>query len=192
MLGCSKSDDSAATDDSAQINEGRGVLERNLNPTIAAPSSPLIGAKISDVLAQVSLTAGAPAKVDDACTVTKYTDAANAVAAEDLECKSSSTIRFLAADGTTKAEHADLNKDGKVDRWTGLDGAAIQLVDVNFDGTVDVLVERVDLLNDFSLAGYGETFPKNDFLYRVREARRRDGKLNFEKLIARGVLPPAP
>ena len=49
----------------------------------------------------------------------------------------------------------------------------------------------VEKIKDFSLAGYDEDFPKSAFLSRVREDRDHDGKLDHEKLTARGALPQA-
>ncbi len=173
LVGCSSSaDDGVATNDANEINEGRGALERELDPPIAAPASTVIGAKMTDVLtsAKGSATAGAAVKLGEDCTSTPYKDSkTKKVVVFDVQCKSSAIVRVMDADGeTVKAEHTDLNKDGKVDRWTGADKAIVQLTDTNFDGKLDVVVEKVELLKDFSLEGY---------------------ELDYEKLIARGALP---
>lgn len=195
LVGCSSSsaDDGVATNDANEINEGRGALERELDPPVAAPASTVIGAKMTDVLtaAKGTATAGAAVKLGEDCTSTPYKDGkTKKVVVFDVQCKSSAVVRVMDTDGeTVKAEHTDLNKDGKVDRWTGADKAIVQLTDTNFDGKLDVVVEKVELLKDFSLEGYDEAFPKDRFLYRVREDRNRDGKLDYEKLIARGALP---
>jgi hypothetical protein len=195
-VGCTSSEeDGSVTDDSNEIIEGRGSIERKLDPPIAAPTNALINAKMSDVLTQVkaAMTAGAPEKLGDDCTVTKFKDAkTKKVVVEHVDCKKSALIRVLNEDGTMKAEHSDLNKDGKVDRWAGTSGTIVQLADTNVDGKIDVIVERVDLVKDFSMEGYDETFPKSKFLFRVREDRNRDGKFEVEKLTAKGALPAAP
>src|SRR5262249_4716704 len=113
------------------------------------------------------------------------------ITVERVVCKSSDVIRTFNDDGSTKTEHYDLNKDGKVDRYTGLDGAVVQYADSNFDGKIDSVTERVDKVKDFSLKGYEDAdYPKSSFLYRVREDRNHDGKLDHEKLTARGTLKP--
>lgn len=198
VVGCSAASDGSVTDDANELNEGRGSLERELDPPIAVPTSALIGAKLSDVLAEAkgTATAGAPTKDSD-CTTTKYKDATKKVVVEHVACAGSEVVRVLDTEGTTTAEHADLNKDGKVDRYSGepgavdavVQGAVVQLVDTNYDGKIDVVVERVDKVKDFSMNGYEETFPKSAFLHRVREDRNRDGKLDHETLTARGALP---
>lgn len=109
---------------------------------------------------------------------------------ERVQCPTSDVVRLFAADGTTiRAEHADLNRDGKVDRYTSQTEEVAQYVDTKFDGAIDVVVERVDALDDLSMEGYEETFSRSNFLYRVRADRNRDGRLDFEKLTARGLLP---
>jgi hypothetical protein len=192
LVGCG-SDDGAVTDDSSEINEGRGSLEREMDPPMASPTTPLIGAKMSEVFDQAkgTLTVGSPKEADDGCTTTQLKDTKKKVLVERITCGKSDTIRLLNEDGTTKEEHSDLNKDGEVDRYTNETGAIAQYVDNNFDGKVDVIVERVDKLKDFSMKGYEETFPKSSFLYRIREDRNKDGKLDHEKLTARGTLPKA-
>jgi len=193
LIACA-ADDGAVTDDSSEINEGRGSLERQLDPPMAAPETPLIGAKMSAVFdaAKGTLTAGAAKEGNDGCSTTQLKNASSKkVMLERITCEGSDTIRILNDDGTTKEEHSDLNKDGEVDRYTNEAGAIAQYTDHNFDGKVDVIVERVDKLKDFSMKGYEETFPKASFLYRVREDRNKDGKLDHEKLTARGALPKA-
>jgi len=96
---------------------------------------------------------------------------------------------YLDTDGTTKAEHSDLNKDGKVDSYAGESGPVVRYADTNFDGKIDLVIERVDLVKDFSMKGYDEVFPKSKFLHRIREDQNRDGKLETEKLTALGTLP---
>lgn len=191
VVGGCGSDDGAVTDDSSEINEGRGSLEREMDPPMAPPTTPLIGAKMTAVFdaAKGTLTAGSPKESDDGCTKTELKDPKKTVLVERITCATSDTIRLLNEDGTTKEEHSDLNKDGEVDRYTNESGAVAQYTDNNFDGKVDVIVERVDKLKDFSMKGYEETFPKSSFLYRIREDRNKDGKLDHEKLTARGVLP---
>lgn len=192
---CSGSDDGAATDDSSEINEGRGVLERPLDPPMTPPTTELIGAKMDEVYEKAlgKLTPGSGKKQSDGCTKTEVEDPdTNEVVLERVECKSSDVIRIFDSDGSTKSEHYDLNKDGKVDRYTGEEGAVVQYADSNFDGKVDSIIERVDKVKDFSLKGYDEQgYPKSAFLFRVREDQNKDGKLDHEKLTARGTLRPA-
>ena len=193
LVGCAVDDDGSVTDDSNELNEGRGGLERPLEPPLDLPKSPLIGAKITDVYAKAkgTLAASAPKELKGDCTLTTIKDAATKnVIVERTVCKRSDVVRLFAADGTLTAEHADLNKDGAVDRYTGESGAVAQYMDNNFDGKIDVIVERVTKVKDFSMKGYDETFPKSSFLLRIREDRDRDGKLDHEKLTARGALPP--
>lgn len=199
VVGCSSSsNDESVTDDSSEVNEGRGAIEREIAPPLAVPTDAVvedkIGVRVSDVLARVKGTAipGAIEKSDD-CTTQSYVDATTKKpVVSTVECERSSTVRVLAEDGTTVTEHADLNKDGKIDRWSGKEGTFVQLTDTNFDGKVEVLIESVADLADFSLEGYGEDFQASRFLYRVREDRDRDGKFEHEKLVARGLLPAKP
>jgi hypothetical protein len=194
VLGCS-TEDGSATDDSSEINEGTGSIERTINPEIAAPKTDLIGAKMTDVYADAkgTLSAAAATKGSDGCTKTEVTDPkANVVVVARIQCSTSDVIRTFKSDGSLKSEHYDLNKDGKVDRFTGEDGAVVQYTDADCDGKIDGIIERVDKVKDFSLNGYdGYTsadYPKSLFLYRVREDRDRDGKFEHEKLTAKGTL----
>jgi hypothetical protein len=192
LVACASKDDTT-TDDSSEINEGRGSIERELTPPIAPPTSPFIGAKLDDVFLKAagSNTPSAAQKQND-CMLTDVKDATTKkIVVQRVVCASSDTVRVLDSGGTMTAEHLDANKDGKVDRYTGQDGAVSQYEDTNFDGTIDVVVERVDKVTDFSLKGYGENLPKSDFLYRIREDRNHDGKLDHEKLTAKGSLPPS-
>jgi hypothetical protein len=191
LAACS-ADDGSVTDDSGEINEGRGSIERKIEPQVTAPKSDLIGAKLEDVFKKASegATVGAPKKSGDDCKTTQI-KSGSSVIAERVLCKTSDIVRLLDDNGRPKAEHSDLNGDGKVDRYTGEDGAVAQYNDTDFDGKIDVVVERVEKVKDFSLKGYDETFPKSSFLFRVREDRNHDGKLDHEKLTARGILRPA-
>ncbi len=191
VLGGCASEDNAVTDDSGELNEGQGVLEKQLDPPLASPTSDAIGAKMSDVIAKVSAnkTESSPKSAGGCSTVTFRDAQTKKPAVEHVTCASSEIIRVLDANGRPTEEHADLNKDGKVDRYTSELAAVAQYTDLDFDGRVDVVVERVDQLKDFSMKGYEEVFPKSMFLYRVREDRNHDGKLDWEKLTARGQLP---
>jgi hypothetical protein len=184
-------DDGSVTDDSGEINEGRGSLERKIDPQLAAPKSDLIGAKLDEIFTTAAAkgTVGSPKKSKD-CETTQVKSGKDVIV-ERVTCKSSDVVRILDENGRAKSEHTDLNGDGKVDRYTGEDGAVAQYNDTDCDGKIDVVVERVDKVKDFSLKGYGEEFPKSKFLFRVREDRNHDGKLDHEKLTARGVLRPA-
>ena len=191
-------DDGSVTNDANEINEGRGSLERELSPPLETPKSDLIGAKMSDVVEEIAQTAKAfEVAAAGGCEKTEYKDTTtNKKVAERLRCGSSETVRFFGSSGSVIGERADLNKDGKVDRVTSEAGfpgapAVAQYVDTNFDGEIDVIVERVADVEDFSMSGYDETFPKSKFLHRIREDRNRDGKLDFERLTARGQLPAA-
>jgi len=166
-----------------------GVLEQRLTPPLPAPSSPLIGASMADVLneAMRGLASKQTTRDDDGCTMVRMFDAQDVLAVEHLTCSRSEVVRILGPDGRTKAEHLDFNKDGKVDRYSSEEGRVAQFTDSNFDGKIDVVVERVALLDDFSLEGYGD-YPKSAFLFRVRESFMRDGFLHNEKLTAKGAL----
>jgi hypothetical protein len=193
LVGCTQGD-GVVTDDSSEVNEGRSALERPLDPPVTVPSSPFIGASVEAIFADAkgSATVLAPEQLVDGCSRTKVEDATTqTILVERIECQGSDLVRFLEDNGTIKAEHADLNKDGKVDRYSSETDDVAQYTDTNFDGEIDVVVERVERLKDFSMTGYGETFPQSKFLYRIREDRDRDKKLDLEKLIARGTLPKA-
>jgi hypothetical protein len=194
-IGACSSNDGAATDDSSEINEGTGVLEKQLNPTIDVPKSDLIGQNLEEIYTKAlgDLKAPAAEKQSDGCSQIEVRDPqTKEVVVERVTCKTSDVVRTFNDDGSTKEEHADLNKDGKVDRYTGADGSVVQYVDSNFDGKIDGMTERVDLLKDFSLKGYEETdYPKSAFLYRVRFDRDYDGKFEHESMTARGLLKPS-
>lgn len=191
--GCSSSGDNVATDDSNELNEGRGSLERKIDPPMAAPSSDKIGTSISEILtaAKGTLTGKVIATTDEDCKQTNYKDTAKKQLVQHIECSKSVTVRIANEEGATISENADLNKDGKVDKWSGEDGSLIQIADTDFDGKIDLVIESVAKVKDFSMDGYDETFPKAKFLHRVREDRDRDGKFDHEKLTAKGILPPA-
>lgn len=184
LVACGGSDDDASSNVS-DLEAGRGALTRTITEALPVPTSPFIGAKIADVQAAATAKAGATKRSAD-CTTTSYV---GETSYQLLDCKTSTTIRFLNADGTVREEHADLDKDGLVDRYTASSGKVAQYTDANFDGKIDVEIERVSELTDFSLDGYNESFPQSDFLYRIREDRNRDGALDFETLTARGALP---
>lgn len=187
LVACGSSDN--ATSNTSDLESGRGALTRQISPQLPVPTSDLIGAKLADVAATVTATAGTAKKSTD-CSTTPYYDANKTVVYQRVDCTASLTIRFLNAGGTMKEEHADLNKDGLVDRYTNESAKVAQYTDANFDGKIDVVVERVDQLTDFSLVGYpGEDFPAAAFLYRIREDRNRDGGLDYETLSALGALP---
>lgn len=184
LVACGGSDDDASSNVS-DLEAGRGALTRTIAEALPVPTSPFIGAKIADVQAASKATAGTTKRSAD-CTTTSYV---GETSYQLLDCKTSTTIRFLNADGTVREEHADLDKDDLVDRYTSSTGKVAQYTDANFDGKIDVEIERVSELTDFSLDGYNESFPQSDFLYRIREDRNRDGALDFETLTARGALP---
>jgi hypothetical protein len=189
LAACASSSDSVSTDDSSEIDESRGEIDKDLAPPLPVPTTPFIGARLDDVYAQAagSLVAGAPQKRGDDCSIVQVKNASGAIVVERETCTTGDTVRVF---GAVTTEHLDLNKDGKVDRWTGSDGAVSQYDDTNCDGTVDVVTEDVSKVKDFSLSGYGETLPKTDFLFRIREDRNHDGTLDHEKLTAKGALPP--
>jgi hypothetical protein len=193
LIGCS-ADDGSVTDDSAEINEGRGSIERELDPPMAPPTSPLIGAKMSDVLAKATTgTTKGTAKKGKDCSQTDYkSTSTKKIVVEHLVCAGSETIRLVDEDGLATEEHFDLNKDGKVDRFAGTEGAIVTYGDSDYDGKIDLIIERVDRLKDFSLKGYDdedEDLSKSRFLHRIREDRDHDGKLDHERLTAKGTLP---
>lgn len=184
-------DDDAVTDSSAEFN-ARSSLERELKPTIAPPTSGFIGASTSDVIqkSKANLTVlSSKTDKDSGCRTTIYKDTKSKPLLTIVECETSIQIRLRTAQGMI--EHSDLNKDGKIDRYANDDGLVAQYIDRNYDGKIDVVVERVELIEDFSLAGYGEDHPKSTFLFRIREDSNRDGKLDLEKLTVRGLLAPA-
>lgn len=193
-LACAREDDASVTDDSSELVEGRSALERELSPPIAAPAPAVIGKKTSDALAEATKGA-ASAGIENAtggCTIERFKSATTKKVVVERElCKGSEIVRLLDDAGSAKTTWSDLNRDGKVDRFAGEDGAFVLYADANFDGKVDQTIERVDRLKDFSLAGYDESYPASKFVHRIREDRNKDGKLDFEKLVAKGLLPPA-
>jgi hypothetical protein len=191
LVACTGGSDDLATDDSSEINDSRGTLERQLDPPIVAPRTDLVGAKLADVLARIQgeATAQAPRRVSEDCKETDFKANKKLVGAHVI-CSGSETVRKLHEDGSVIEEHFDLNKDGKVDRYASTEGTVVTYGDANYDGKVDLVIERVDRLEDFSMKGYEETYPKESFLHRVREDRDKDGKLDHERLTAKGTLPP--
>lgn len=182
--------DSSHTDDSELV----GTIERRLSPPIAVPTTPILTRKIGDVLAQVTANAYTSKRepLKDGCSLERFQDTRTKRLVGERElCKNSEVVRSLNDDGTTREEHADLDRDGKVDRYTGHDGTVTQYTDANFDGKIDSIVEDVSRLSDFSLEGYGvRNLPASCFAFRVREDRDRDGKFEIEKLVARGAIKP--
>lgn len=187
LVACGGSDDDDASSNVSDLEAGRGALTRTITEALPVPTSPFIGASIADIQASSKATAGTVKRSAD-CTTTSYVENGT-TAYQLLDCKTSTTLRFLNADGTVREEHADLDKKGGVDRYTSSTGKVAQYTDANFDGKIDIEIERVSELTDFSLDGYDESFPQSDFLYRIREDRNRDGALDFETLTARGALP---
>lgn len=188
-IGCSNAaEDGTVTSGDNEIVE-ESTLERELSPAIAAPDTPLIGKEMSAVLTELTngMTA-LPSQKNNDCNLIRYKSSSGKVAAERETCEGSETIHTVDGNGNVKTEYSDRNKDGKVDRFTGLDKTVVQYVDANFDGKVDTMVEKVELVKDFSMKGYESDYPKSKFLFRVREDRNRDGKLDVERLIARGPL----
>lgn len=184
-----ESDDDTVTDDGNEIVEGASTVERKLSPPIAAPEGTPIGKKTSEVLAETTagLTGSTAPAGADGCAVTSYRDTAGKTVATRQKCRRSEVIRKI---GDPDTVHSDLDGDGLVDQFTGRDGAVVLYADANFDGKVDKIVERVDALEDFSLDGYPKGYRETKFLYRIREDRDRDGKLEIEALVARGQLKP--
>jgi len=195
LLACSNaSEDDAVTDDSNEIVQGRSFIEKELKPALAPPTPAIIGKATAEVLAEATRGKGSAGKKDigDGCTLEKFGDAGTKnITAEREICKGSEIIRLVDDSGAPTTTWSDLNKDGKIDRFAGEDGAFVLYADANFDGKVDQTMERVDRIEDFSLKGYAETYPKSKFVHRVREDRNKDGKLDHEKYIAKGLLPPA-
>lgn len=194
LVACAPQDDGAVTDDSSELVEGRSALERELSPPIAPPTPAVIGKKTSDAIAEA--TAGAASagieKAQGGCTIERFESATTKkLVAERELCKGSEVVRLLDELGAAKTTWSDLNRDGKIDRFAGEDGAFVLYADANFDGKVDQTIERVDRLKGFSLEGYDESYPTSKFVHRIREDRNKDGKLDWEKLVAKGLLPPA-
>lgn len=187
-----ESEDGAATDDSNEIVEGGSTVERNLDPPVAPPATSPIGKKITDVLAAATagLTTTAPAPGKDGCSLQTWKDAQQKPAATRLKCRRSDVIRVLGKNGAPDTVHSDLDGNGAVDQFSGKDGSYVLYADANFDGKIDKVVESVDLIKDFSLAGYPKGYSEAKFIYRVREDRNRDGKFEIEALVARGQLAP--
>jgi hypothetical protein len=195
LVACStEGDDGSVTDDSNEIVQGRSFIEKELKPAIAPPTPAVIGKPMTEALAEATAGKGSAGKKNsgDGCTVEKFGDPGTKnIVAEREVCKSTDILRLLDADGNATTTWSDLNKDGKIDRFAGEDGAFVLYADANFDGKVDQTMERVDRIQDFSLKGYEETYPKSKFVHRIREDRNKDGKLDYEKYLAKGLLPPA-
>lgn len=194
LVGCSAGDeDGSVTDDSNEIVQGRSFIEKELKPALAPPTPAIIGKATTEVVTQATAGKTSAGKKDagDGCTLEKFVDAASkAVVAERETCKRTDIIRLVDAEGNATTTWSDLNKDGKIDRFAGEDGAFVLYADANFDGKVDQTIERVDRIEDFSLKGYSETYPKSKFVHRIREDRNKDGKLDSEKYVSKGLLPP--
>src|SRR5689334_17881072 len=76
VVGCA-SQENAVTDDDNELNEGVGSIERPLDPPMAAPTDPAIGAKTADVLTKAKGTAtGKTKKGNNGCSTTTYEDGA--------------------------------------------------------------------------------------------------------------------
>jgi len=188
-------DDGSVTDDSNEIVEGRSYVERDLKTPIDPPTPAIIGKATADVRTEATKGTASASKKNTAggCTLERFASTSTKkVVAEVETCKSTEIVRLVDAGGYATTTWSDLNKDGKIDRFSGEDGAFVLYADANFDGKVDQTIERVDMVNDFSMKGYDENFPKSKFVHRVRDDRNHDGKLDHEKLIAKGLLPPAP
>ena len=185
-------EDGSATDDSNEIVEGGSTVERNLDPPVAPPTDTPIGKKMTDILATATagLTAGAPVPGKDGCSLQTFKDTAGKAAATRQKCKRSDVIRVLGKDGAPDTVHSDLDGNGAVDQFAGKLGSVVLYADANFDGKIDKVVESVEDIKDFSLAGYPKGYREAKFIYRVREDRNRDGKFEIEALVARGQLAP--
>jgi hypothetical protein len=192
LAGCgSSSGDGTSTADDNELNDPIGVIERDLDPPMEPPTSEQIGTSTSGVLAEAmkGLASKKTTRENDGCTLVQMFNADDVIVVEHTTCPKSEVVRLLRSDGRTRAEYGDFNKDGRVDRFSSEDGAVAQYTDSNFDGKVDVVIERVALIKDFSLDGYeGAEYPKSAFLFRIREDKNRDGKLDLEKLTAKGAL----
>jgi hypothetical protein len=192
LAGCGSSGgNDVSTADDNDLTDPIGVIERELTPPIEPPTSEHIGASTSAVLAEAmkGLASKKTTRGNDGCTLVQMFNADDVVVVEHTTCPKSQVVRLLRSDGRTRAEYGDFDNDGKVDRFSTEDGPVAQYTDSNFDGKIDSVVERVSLLEDFSLEGYeGASYPKSAFLFRVREDRNRDGKLDFEKYTAKGAL----
>ncbi len=192
VFACSAGDDGTATEDDNEIIDAQSFLERNLDPT-TPPETPVIGRKTSEALAE--LTSGATsvgnAPSREGCTLERFKNATTGVVVGDHQvCQRSQVIRLLDKDEHPKTTYSDLNGDGKIDRFTGEDGAFISFVDTNFDGKVDVTVERLDRVKNFSLKGYPPGYKASQFIHRIREDRDKDGMLDHERIVAKAPLPP--
>lgn len=196
LVGCStEADDGSVTDDSNEIVQGRSFIEKELSPALDPPKPEIIGKATSEVVTEATSgkTSEGKKNIGDGCTLEKFVDAASKkVVAEREVCKKTDIVRLVDAGGNATTTWSDLNKDGKIDRFAGEDGAFVLYADANFDGKVDQTIERIDRISDFSTKGYDETYPKSKFAHRIREDRNKDGKLDSEKLVAKGLLPPAP
>jgi hypothetical protein len=195
LAGCStQADDGSVTDDSNEIVQGRSFIEKELATPLAPPTPAMMGKSMNDVVTEATTgkAVGEKKNIGDGCTLQKFGDAATKkVVAEREVCKGTDILRLVDAEGAATTTWSDLNKDGKVDRFSGEDGAFVLYADADFDGKVDQTMERVDRIQDFSLKGYEETYPKSKFVHRIREDRNKDGKLDHEKYLSKGLLPPA-
>jgi hypothetical protein len=185
--------DGSVTDDSNEIVQGRSFIEKEMKPALAPPTPAIIGQAMSEIVAQATAgkTSEGRKNTDGGCTLEKFVDASSKkLVAEREVCKSSDIVRLVDDEGSAITTWSDLDKDGKIDRFAGEDGAFVLYADANFDGKVDQTIERVDRIEDFSLKGYEETYPKSKFVHRIREDRNKDGKLEYEKYVSKGLLPP--
>ena len=114
LVACGGSDDDDASSNVSDLEAGRGALTRTITEALPVPTSPFIGASIADIQASSKATAGTVKRSAD-CTTTSYVENGT-TAYQLLDCKTSTTLRFLNADGTVREEHADLDKKGGVDR----------------------------------------------------------------------------
>src|SRR5687767_3392849 len=146
LAGCSTSaDDGSVTDDSNEIVQGRSFIEKELSPAIAPPTPAVIGKATTAIVTEATAgkTSEGKKNIGDGCTLEKFVDAASKkVAAEREVCKSSDIVRLVDAGGNATTTWSDLNKDGKIDRFAGEDGAFVLYADANFDGKVDQTIER--------------------------------------------------
>lgn len=194
VAACGAEDDGAVTDDGNELVQGRTFLERELDPPVPVPESAAIGMKTSEALAAAKADAKSLGvkKARNGCTLERFQvveGGKKRVVAERELCKASETVRTLAEDGSVSAQWADRDRDGAVDRYSE-DAEALVHVDIDFDGRVDTVIERVDRIKGFSVEAYDEEYPKSRFTHRVREDRDRDGAFDYEKVLAKGLLQP--
>lgn len=194
--GASATDENVFTEQGNEVNGLMVTLERELSPPLAAPKSEHIGASTNDIIQQAKdgLTF-ASTKTDEtsSCKTSIYDDASKRPKLTIVDCPSAIYIRLTKGKGII--EHDDLNKDGKIDRYTSDDGLVAQYSDLNFDGEVDLLVERISELEDFNpkVFDLGEDeYPASFYVFRIRQDANGDGKLDFERVMTRGMLANAP